>query len=1137
MHDRSYRQLVLDRGFSWMLLTQFLGAFNDNLYRFIVTFLAIAMARSQPDGFDVNTYLSIIAALFVLPYLLFSGYAGQLADRHPKRSVLIATKSLEIFAMALGFVAFLRNDLNLMMGVMFLMALQSTFFSPAKYSCLPELLPDRDLSRGNALIEMSTFLAIILGTWAGGQLFEDLGDQPVALGSIVMAIAVIGFAASFGIGRTPAPAVRAPFSWNPLSGIDRGLAELIGNRRLFLTVLGISWFWFLGALLQISIPLYGRENLALDAGDTGLLWAAVAIGIGVGSIAAGRLSGHKVELGLVPIGSVGMGLCAMLLVTADGFRSAVICLGAIGFFGGFFVVPLNAMLQQKSAADNRGRVIAANNVLNFIAILLAALANYVFGSLLDLPPDQVVFAGGVLSFLVTGYIFLLLPDFFLRFVLWMLTHSLYRIRIVGAENVPVNGPALLVCNHLSFIDGLLVGSCVQRFVRFMVYAPFFQIPGLGHFLRKMHAIPTGGGKVAEPIRRARAELEGGHVVCIFAEGAITRTGNMLPFKRGFERISEGIDAPVIPVHLDQVWGSIFSFKDGRFFWKWPSRFFYPVTITFGKPLPSSARAFEVRQKLLEMAGDSFRHRRRKDDLVANRFIRTAKARWFSFAMADSLGREMTFGQALTGARILSEWFKRERPDEEMVGVLLPGSVGAALVNMGLMLAGKVPVNLNFTIGPEAMDAAIRQCGIRTIVTAKPFLAKAKLAERPGMIFAEDLLGGISRATRLFAYLKTMLTPTSLLTLLIGPRGQKIDDLCTVMFSSGSTGEPKGVMLSQHNVISNLEALAQILWAQKDDRIMGVLPFFHSFGFTGTLCLPLVVGLGAVYHPNPLDAKTIGAMVKKYRATIMIATPTFCQGYYRVVPKEEFASLRHVVVGAERLRPDFAAQFKEKYGLDMLEGYGTTEMGPVVAVNVPNFDNGTGTDRQVGHKPGTVGHPIPGVAARIVDPDTFAEKAPGEEGLLLLKSPARMLGYLNNPEKTAEVLRDGWYVTGDIALLDDDGFIRITDRLSRFSKIGGEMVPHLKVEEALLRIPGISGANVTAIPDAAKGERLVGFYVAEEPLEPALVWRQLNESDLPKIWIPKAADLYRIEELPVLGTGKTDLKRLKAMALTAASAAQ
>lgn len=1135
MNDRSYLRLVLDPGFGWMLVTQFLGALNDNIYRFAVTFFAINLAAEDPDGWKATTYITVIGALFVAPYLLFSGYAGQFADRHSKRNVLIATKSLEILAMAIGLVGFLLGSLPLLLAVMFLMALQSCFFSPAKYASLPELLPDRDLSRGNALIEMSTFLAIIIGTWAGGQLYDSSKEHPLYIGIFTLAVAVIGTLASFGIGRTPLPAARPPFSLNPVAGIDKGMIDLFRNRRLWLTVLGLSWFWFLGALLQSSIPLYGTEVLKLEEGPTGLLWAAVAIGIGVGSLVAGRLSGHKVELGLVPIGSVGMGCMALLVVSADTVWSAITCLGILGFFGGFYAVPLNAMLQQKSATEARGRIIAANNVLNFVAILLAAVAVFVFGSLMNLSPPAIIFAGGILSLLVTGYIFCLLPDFFIRFVLWSLTHSLYRIRIVGAENVPLNGPALLVCNHLSFIDGLLVGSCVQRFVRFMVYAPFFQIPGLGHFLKKMHSIPTGGGKVAEPIRRARAELEGGHVVCIFAEGAISRTGNMLPFKRGFERIIGGIEAPVIPVHLDQVWGSIFSFKDGKFFWKWPSRFFYPVTITFGKPLPSHTKAFEVRQKLLEMSSESVRHRRRPDDLVAIRFIKAAKANWFRLALADSLGREATFGAALTGARLIARWFRRERRDEKMVGVLLPSSVGAALVNMGLMLAGKVPVNLNFTIGPEAMDSAIAQCGIKTIVTAKPFLAKAKLAEREGMIFAEELLTGFGKVERLAMYLGTMLTPTTALIKIAGPTGQTIDDLCTVMFSSGSTGEPKGVMLSQHNVVSNLEALGQILQAKKDDRVMGVLPFFHSFGFTGTLCWPLVLGMGTVYHPNPLDAKTIGGLVRKYKATLMIATPTFCQAYYRVCPPEDFASLRYVVVGAEKLRADFAQQFKEKYGLDVLEGYGTTEMGPVVAVNVPNYNNGL--DSQVGHKPGTVGHPIPGVVARIVDPDTFTERQPGEEGLLLLKSPARMLGYLNNPTKTAEVLRDGWYVTGDIALIDDDGFIRITDRLARFSKIGGEMVPHLKVEEALLRIPGVSGANVTGIPDVAKGERLVGFYVAEEPLEPALVWKFLNEGDMPKIWIPKAADLHRIEELPLTGTGKTDLRRLKAMALAAAAPAQ
>ena len=415
------------------------------------------------------------------------------------------------------------------------------------------------------------------------------------------------------------------------------------------------------------------------------------------------------------------------------------------------------------------------------------------------------------------------------------------------------------------------------------------------------------------------------------------------------------------------------------------------------------------------------------------------------------------------------------------------------------------------------------------MTARAFLTKAKLEERPEMIFVEELLAKQGKVAQLAMYVATLLTPTSLLLRFAGPKGQSVDDLCTIMFSSGSTGEPKGVMLSQHNVVSNLEAIAQILWVQKEDRVIGVLPFFHSFGFTGTLCLPLVIGIGAVYHANPLDAKTIGGLIRKYKATILISTPTFCQAYLRICPAEDFASLKHVVVGAERLRPDLAAAFREKFGLDMLEGYGATEMGPVVSVNVPNVIEAG--ESQTGHKPGTVGHPVPGVAARIVDPETLADLKEGEEGLLLLKGPGRMVGYLNNPEKTAEVIKDGWYVTGDIAVLDEDGFIRITDRLSRFSKIGGEMVPHLRVEEAMLQIPGINGANVTAVPDAAKGERLIGFYVADESMAPELVWQGLNSSGLPKIWVPKAADMHRIEELPVLGTGKTDLKRLKVMALT------
>ena len=1131
MQDRSYLRLIRDKGFGWMLATQFLGALNDNVYRFIVTFYVI---RHTPDQALANEYVSLIAALFVIPYLIFSGYAGQLADNFSKRSVLICTKSIEVVAMVLALIAFTLGSVPLMLVIIFLMATHSAFFSPAKYSSLPELLPDQDLSRGNALIEMSTFLAIIIGTAAAGILFQYTGDRPVLLGAIEIAIAVVGTLCAFGIGRTPAPKHRTPFRLNPISDNISAVRDLMKNRRLWLTVLGNSWFWFLGALLQLAIPLYGTRVLGIDETHTGWLWAAVAIGIGIGSVVAGRLSGHKVELGLVPIGSVGIGITSLFLVAAHSFGGALACLAILGFFAGFYSVPLNAMLQQKSAADSRGRVIAANNVLNFIGILAAAGVNSGLGSKLHLAPDEIVFVSGIATFLVTGYLFYLLPDFLIRFSLWLVTHTIYKIRIVRPENVPLTGPALLVCNHLSFVDGLLVGASIQRFVRFMVWAPFFKLPLLGWLFRQMRAIPTGGGRDAiAAIRRAREELEAGHVVCIFAEGAISRTGNMLPFKRGFEKIVQGLDVPIVPVQLDQVWGSIFSFQKGKFFWKWPKRFFYPVTITFGDAMPATTRAWEIRTRLLEMGADAFDHRRSTRDLVPVRFMRTAKRHWFRFALADSTGREMNFGMALTASLMLAGWFRRERAQEQRVGVLLPASVGGALVNMGLMLAGKTPVNLNFTIGAAAMDTAIAKSGIKTIVASRAFLAKAKLEPRPGTIFVEELLSAFGKGERLFTYVRAMLLPQRLLTHGDLKRRDPFKDLATIMFSSGSTGEPKGVMLSHHNVISNLEAIAQILGAVPDDRVMGVLPFFHAFGFTGTLCMPLVLGLGAVYHPNPLDAKSIGGMIKKYKATLLISTPTFCQSYYRACAPEDLASLRHVVVGAERLRPDFADQFKVKFGIQLLEGYGATEMGPVVATNVPDVLEGP--DKQIGTKPGTVGHPIPGVAAKVVDPETGAELKEGVEGLLLLKGPGRMVGYLADPEKTAQVLQGDWYVTGDIAIIDEDGFIRITDRLSRFSKVGGEMVPHLKIEEAMLRIPGIEGAAVVAVPDADRGERLFGLYVADQAMGPELVWQGLSDSGLPKLWIPKARDLKRIDALPTLGTGKLDMRSLKQTALGLAAA--
>jgi acyl-[acyl-carrier-protein]-phospholipid O-acyltransferase/long-chain-fatty-acid--[acyl-carrier-protein] ligase len=463
----------------------------------------------------------------------------------------------------------------------------------------------------------------------------------------------------------------------------------------------------------------------------------------------------------------------------------------------------------------------------------------------------------------------------------------------------------------------------------------------------------------------------------------------------------------------------------------------------------------------------------------------------------------------------------------MVGVLLPPSVAGVLVNVGATLSGRVPVNLNFTAGREAMASAIEQCGIRTVISSKIFLKKAKLEAPEGTVFVEDVLMRASKMARLRALLAARLAPMAMIS-----RGRRNpDSTATVIFSSGSTGVPKGVMLSHYNVLANIDAISQPFWVSTKDCVAGVLPFFHSFGYTITVWFPLTAGCAAVYHPNPTDAAAVGELIAKYRATLFLATPTFCSLYTRKCRAEDFASLRAVLVGAEKLREPIAAGFREKFKIDLLEGYGCTEMSPVVAVNTPNFE--AGKDSQTGRKPGTVGHPLPGVAAKIVDPVTFAPLGPEKEGLLLVKGANRMLGYLKR--STDDVFRDGWYITGDIALIDDEGFLRITDRLSRFSKIGGEMVPHIRIEEAMSSIVGDAPCAVTAIADEDRGERIIGLYVRPD-LAPADLWQRLSETDLPRLWLPKRDSIFLVEALPLLGTGKLDLRALKQLAQSKASVA-
>jgi acyl-[acyl-carrier-protein]-phospholipid O-acyltransferase/long-chain-fatty-acid--[acyl-carrier-protein] ligase len=1127
MAQGGFGELLKKRGFQAFLWTQFLGALNDNIYKIAVSMRAVHVAATTGSG---SEYLSLAGAVFVAPFLLFSGYSGHLADAVSKRSVLISVKVFEVAVMLLGLAAFFSTRIELMLAVLFLMALHSTVFSPAKYGIVPEMLGDEDLSRANALLEMSTFVAIVLGTSVGSFLFVAWKSTPWNMGLVTVAVAVAGLATSLRIARVRPAGATSPFRLDPFAEVVTGTKHLLADRPLWLTVLAISYFWFLGALFQMDLLLFGSE--VLHAGDLriGLMVTCLAVGIGVGSMLAGRLSGDKVELGLVPLGSILMAVFSVLLYAARGsYAWSVAMLALLGASSGLFIVPLNAYLQQRAEPREKGRLIATNNFYNTVGLLLASAVLWLFHDRLHVSPDKLILIFGLATVGATAYIVTVVPDFLIRFVLWMATHTIFRIRIVGQENVPFRGPALLVANHISHVDGFLIGASVQRFIRFLVWRPFYEMKLLGWLFRLTGAIPVGTRsprEAIETIRRARRELANGEVVCIFAEGAISRTGNLLPFKSGLEKIAAGSNAPIVPVHLDRLWGSIFSFEGGKFFWKWPKRIPYPVTVSFGRPLPSTATAQQVRQAILELGSDAVAARKSRRDILPARFVRTARKNWSKFAMADSTSREATYGRALTGSLLIADWLRKHRREDEMVGVLLPTSVAGALANVALTMTAKTPVNLNFTAGREGMAAAIEQCNIKTTVTSRVFLAKAKIEAMDGAIYIEDILASTHAVAKAAAWLRARLMPEYFLLRRYARRRPAPDSLATVVFSSGSTAVPKGVMLSHYNLISDIEAMAQVFWIDSGDRIVGTLPFFHSFGFTVTIWFPLVSGCGVVYHHNPLDAKATGALIRKYKGTFLVSTPTFCGNYVRKCSREELASLRFVLVGAEKLRDQAAREFEEKFGIRPPEGYGCTEMAPVVSVNAPDFQ--AGSDTQTGSKPGTVGHPLPGVAVKVVDPESGETLPANTQGLLLAKGSNRMLGYLGNSALTDSVFRDGWYVTGDIASVDDEGFIRITDRLSRFSKIGGEMVPHLKIEETVARILGSMACVTTGVPDAHRGERLALLYT-DGVMAPRDLWQRLSETGLPALWIPKREDIFQVASLPLLGTGKLDLRAIKAQA--------
>jgi acyl-[acyl-carrier-protein]-phospholipid O-acyltransferase / long-chain-fatty-acid--[acyl-carrier-protein] ligase len=713
----------------------------------------------------------------------------------------------------------------------------------------------------------------------------------------------------------------------------------------------------------------------------------------------------------------------------------------------------------------------------------------------------------------------------------LLVRCFYRVNAIGLENLP-SGGFLLVPNHISWVDALVLQLACPRPIRYVIDQEYYHKPILHPILRAIGCIPISTRHSHAAVRAAAEKIADGEIVCVFPEGQLERRGVLLRLHRGYELIARYSNAQVVPVWLDELWGSIFSFQGGRFFTKFPKRIPYPVTIAFGKPLKAEAAdVATMREELLKLGEFCFSRRPSLDRHLAEECVRGLKRRRFATAVIEGTDHtRLSRAKLLGAAAALSRQLRKEFSDDR-IAIVLPASKGSMVANLAVTLANKVPVDLNFTMGRAANETCCRRANLRVAISATPFIERLKDFPWPERVLKLDELLPRMKRQIIFWWIMSFLVPARLLLRLLQIPKKGGHAEAVLLFTSGTTGEPKGVVISHRNVVGNVSQFRELLDAKETDAILASLPFFHTFGSTVSLWYPLIEGVRIVTYPNPLEGAKNAALIERYKLTFLLATPTFLRVYLRKAEREQLRTLRLIITGAEKLPLDLASHFEKRFDKRVFEGYGLTETAPVVSVNLPDPEpKRPGEQVQPSSRLGSVGRLAPGMAVEIREPETGRKLSLHETGMLWLRGVNIFEGYLDDPKRTAEILHDGWLKTGDIGRFDEDGFLYIEGRLSRFSKIGGEMVPHETIEQKIIDVLELSGRDerpiaIVGVQDEAKGEALVLLSAVD--LDLAELRKKLQEAGVPNLWIPK--NVHRVEAIPVLASGKLDLKKCQALA--------
>ncbi|MEA3277107.1 MAG: acyl-[ACP]--phospholipid O-acyltransferase [Pseudomonadota bacterium] len=1147
-------QLFRIAGFLPYVAMVFLNAFVDLGHKIIIQNTLF----KAYDG-DVQIILTaIVNALILLPFVLLFTPSGYLADKYPKNAVMRISAWIAV-GVTLAITAFYYLGWFWPAFAMtFLLAVQSAIYSPAKYGYIKEIAGKEALATANGVVQATVTTAILAGIFffsvlfehfLAGQTFDSPGavmDLIAPIGWFLVAFSLIELAFAYRVPEKRHRAEAMRFDWREYRRgryLVQNLGGAYGNQVIWLSIVGLSVFWGISQVMLATFPAFAKETL--DETNTVVIQGAMAcagIGIILGSVIAGRVSRSHIETGLIPIGALGIAATLFILPGLPTASAHAVNFLALGALGGFFLVPLNALIQFNAGDRGLGRILAANNFVQNL-VMLTFLALTVVSALMESGSIFIIGALGVVALVGAIYTLYKLPQSLVRFLVARIIATRYRLEVIGLNNMPPQGGVLMLGNHISWIDWAMVQMASPRPVRFVMTRVIYEKWYLRWFFDFFGVVPISGSQSKQALETIADLLNEGEVVCLFPEGAISRNGQLGEFKKGFEHAATHVQEGVIlPFYLRGLWGSGLSFASAKLKENRGGYRARDVVVAFGETLAMGSTSERVKQSVFELSVSSWQTHAETLPTLPKAWLQTAGRRPGQLAVVDSVGASLTNRRFMAATFLFARRLKR-LSREQNVGVLMPASSAGAIANMAVLLTGKTVVNLNYTASREAMRAGMESAGIRNIITSRRFLKKlegrgiqaSELFEGVRLHHMEQMKEEIGKIEGLIMLAAAGILPSSWVLALFGHRAGP-EDTAAILFSSGSEGSPKGIELTHCNIMANVRQTSDVLNTESQDVVMANLPLFHAFGLTVTTFMPLLEGIPMICHPDPTDALGGAKAIARHRATLLCSTSTFLRLYTRNrrVHPMMLESLRVVVAGAERLSPDVREAFALKFQKPIYEGYGATETTPVASCNLPDSLNTDDWRVQTGNRPGTVGLPLPGTSFRIVDPVSLETLPPGEDGLILIGGVQVMKGYLDAPEKTADVIveLDGqrWYKTGDKGHQDEDGFLTIVDRYSRFAKLGGEMISLTQVEEQIRRVLGESELELVAVnvPDEKKGERIVLLVAAD--IDPEGLRKALLDADLNPLTIP--AEIRPVEMVPKLGSGKTDFSGAKKLALAA-----